>query len=442
MNSSLFRRADDPTRRAFVLGAARGMLGLSTVPLWSATQGLGSLAGNPLAGGSEEVPLRPATAKRVIYLFMSGGMSQMDTFDPKPGSDNQGPVTALRTNADDLLVSQYFPEMSRHMDKVAVCSSINSNQGAHAQGQYYMHTAYAPRGTVKHPSMGAWLSLMAGRLNPTLPGHVLVGGGSGTATGGFLPSAHYPLPIGNPETGLEHGQRPPDVSEELFHDRLDKLEAMNKGFLETYQHGSVQTYADMYEEALRLMRSDDLAAFDLNEESEELRAAYGENPFGQGCLLARRLAEHDVRFTEVVLGGWDTHTDNFDRVEELGGRLDGALSALLADLDARGLLEDTLVVLATEFGRTPRLVANGQGRNHYPRAFTCLLAGGGVRGGQRYGETDKDGEEVIADGASVKDFQATIAYALGLPHDHEVISPARRPFTIADGGRPITRLFA
>ena len=197
---------------------------------------------------------------------------------------------------------------------------------------------------------------------------------------------------------------------------------------------------DMYEDAVRLMRSQDLDAFDLGKEPQLVREAYGSDKFGQGVLLARRLVEKQVRFVEVQLGGWDTHNNNYDRVFDNCNILDQALSALLDDLHKRGMLEETLVVLATEFGRTPDYNVN-QGRDHYPKAFSCMLAGGGIRGGQIWGATDEEGREVVDGITQIPDFNATIAYALGLPLDEIVFSPSRRPFTLVDKGQPLTQLF-
>ncbi len=198
----------------------------------------------------------------------------------------------------------------------------------------------------------------------------------------------------------------------------------------------------MYDEAIKLMSSKDLEAFDLQKESEAMRAAYGSDSFGRGCLLARRLVEHGVRFVEVTYGGWDTHNQNFDAMEEKCPTLDRAVAALLGDLEARGMLQDTLVVLTTEFGRTPQIVTERMGRNHYPKAFSAMLAGGGIKGGMKYGKTDAGGEEVIENKIEVPDFNATIAHALGLPIEHVVFSPSQRPFTVAHKGKPITELFA
>jgi hypothetical protein len=432
--SSYLNGFDEISRRRFAADTARGLLGLGAMPLLARA----AAAQDP----QPKIPLRPATAKSVIYLYMSGGMSHLDTFDPKPGTETQGPIEAIGTNVDGIQVSEHFPNMARQMDKVAVINSVQSNQGAHAQGRYLMHTSYPMRGTIRHPSLGAWLELMAGKRNPSLPGHVSVGGDIYGASGGFLESEYYPLPIGDPAAGLQNSQRPPQVTVERFHERLSRVERMNEAFLERYDQKAVRAYTEMYDQAIKLMGSRDLEAFDITKEPDDLRAAYGSDRFGQGCLLARRLVEHGVRFIEVVSGGWDTHNQNFEALEDLGPALDRTLATLLVDLESRGMLEETLVVLATEFGRTPRIVESRMGRNHYPKAFTCLLAGGGIRGGQRYGKTDELGEEIIEDKLSVEDFNATIAYGLGLPLDHVVNSPSRRPFTVAHKGKPATVLFA
>jgi uncharacterized protein (DUF1501 family) len=215
----------------------------------------------------------------------------------------------------------------------------------------------------------------------------------------------------------------------------------NQAFEARFPQQQVRAYGAAYDHAIKLMKSRDLAAFDLTAEPDSMREAYGGDAFGKGCLLARRLIERDVRFVEVSLGGWDTHQDNFPRVEARAALLDQALSTLLQDLSSRGLLDETLVVLATEFGRTPKINQNN-GRDHYPKAFSCLLAGGGVKGGSIVGSTDGRGAEVISDPVTIPDFNATIAYALGLPLDQIVTAPSGRPFTVADKGQPLKQLFS
>ena len=218
---------------------------------------------------------------------------------------------------------------------------------------------------------------------------------------------------------------------------------MNNQFTQTYDTKQSRAYASMYDEAVRLMKSKDLETFDLTKEDETTRQRYGMNPFGQACLLARRMAEKQVRFIEVSNGGWDTHGDNFERVQEKSQSLDQGMAALLGDLNSRGMLDSTLVVLATEFGRSPTIqTARNMGRNHYPQAFTCLLAGGGIKGGLKYGATDEEGREITEDMVTVPDFNATIATAIGLDLQKKTISPSERPFTVADKGKPVLDLFA
>ena len=440
---SLLNRFDPTSRRDFMGHSAKALLGLTSMPLLTSAAVAQAAAQGPAGQDpASGPPLRPATARNVIYLYMSGGMSQLDTFDPKPGAATQGPTEVIGTNVDGIQVSSNFPNMARMMDRVAVLNSVATTQGAHAQGRYFMHTSYELRGTIRHPSMGAWLGRLGGKLNPTLPPHVAVGGDIYCASGGFFDSGLYPLPIGAPEDGLKNSKLPSTVSEETFHRRLSRVRQMDEAFAAKYDSKLVRAYAEMYDQAVKLMTSKDLEAFSLDAEPTALRDAYGRDEFGQGCLLARRLIEHGVRFVEVVSNGWDTHNDNFDAMDGKCPPLDRTLATLLADLEARGLLEETLVVLATEFGRTPDVTAGRNGRNHYPKAFTCLLAGGGIRGGQRYGATDQEGREIVDNRVMVADFNATIAYALGLSTDYVVTSPSGRPFQVANKGKPVTALFA
>lgn len=427
--SRLARRLDLPSRRDFLARAA-GLLGVSLLAP--------AFAGDPAV--ATPGLLRRPTAKKAIYLYMAGGMSHLDTFDLKPGSPVQGPVEAIATRADGIRISQHLPLLAQQMHHVAVINSLTSTQGAHEQGQYFVHTSYAPRATITHPALGAWLSSESPRLNARLPPNVVIGGASRHPGAGFLEPRHAPLPIGDAKAGLQHSTRPAGVDAARAERRLSAAEALNAEFRQRYANPSVTAYHQLYAEALALMQSEDLAAFDITQEPAELSESYGDTSFGRGCLLARRLVEHDVRFVEVQLGGWDTHVDNHERVAEQCAELDAALATLLGDLHRRGLLEETLVVLATEFGRTPDFNPN-DGRDHHPAVFTGLLAGGGVKGGQRHGASDERGHRVAQSPVTIPDFNATIAYALGLPIAKTITAANGRPFTIADKGRPVTAVF-
>ncbi len=426
---------NDLSRRTFVSGAAKTFLGVSAMSTLR-TQVIA-------APGQGTSPLKQAaTARNVIYLYMNGGMSHLDTFDPKPDkADIMGLTKVINTNVDGIRVSNNLPLTARQMDKLAVIRSMSSTQGAHEQGQYYQRTSYTMRSSIRHPFMGAWLQKFQDRGNPTLPGSVMIGNDSRHPGAGFFESRFAPLMISDPEGGINNVKTNQWFTEERFHDRLNVAKQLDAKFAATYNTKNVRAYSDMYDDALKMMKSEELKAFDLSAEPEKLRAKYGQDTFGQGCLLARRLVEHGVRFVEVTFGSWDTHNANFTRVPELCEELDAALSTLLQDLESRGMLQETLVVLATEFGRTPEINAN-DGRDHHAPGFTCLLAGGGVRGGQVWGSTDEIGSKVAENGVTIPDFNATIAYALGIPLDTVLYSPSKRPFTVSDKGRPVTQLFS
>lgn len=419
----------DYDRREFLAYSAKAFLGVGLMPL--------AVRSNAFAGSA---PLRVPTAKNVIYLYMAGGMSHLDTFDPKLDRSVRGPVEAIGTKEAGIRISEYLPNIAGQMDKLAVIRSLSSTQGAHEEGRYFMHSSYTKRGTIVHPGIGSWLVKMDGPRNPNLPGVVHVGSPNPGGGNGFFEQKFAPLVIGNPEAGLQNSKIRRGTTEKEFEDTVMLTNAFDAEFHRKYNQKKTRAYTDMYDDAIKLMKSRDLAAFELGQESKNIRDAYGPNPFGQGCLLARRLVEHDVRFVEVTLGGWDTHTNNFERMSENSQILDQALGTLLADLDNRGMLEETIVVLATEFGRTPKINDN-EGRDHSPTAFSCALAGGGIRGGQVYGETDTTGKFVKGEKVQVPDFNATIAYALGMPLEKTLYSPSGRPFRVADKGTPILSLF-
>ena len=254
-----------------------------------------------------------------------------------------------------------------------------------------LHRSYSPRGTITHPAIGAWVVRLKGRKNKTLPGFVSVGGSAKNASSGFMGAEYAGVPLGRPDQGLKNSKRASTVDEGDFHARLALADRLNQKFHERYKVPQVKAYESLYEEAVKLMKSEDLKAFDISLEPQANRAKYGQNNFGQGCLLARRLVEAGVRFVEVGLGGWDTHYDNFTGVEARCNVLDQGYAALLQDLESKGLLDSTLVVIGTEFGRSPGIVEeHNNGRDHHPACFSCVLAGGGVKGGTVYGKSDAE----------------------------------------------------
>jgi hypothetical protein len=432
-DSNQFNGADELTRRQFMCDSARKYLGVTLAPM------LGASVATDAFGFT--TPLRKRAAKSVIFLNMAGGMSHIDTFDPKPKRpDVQGPASVIETAAPDIQLTKFLPKTAGIADRICVINGMNTNQGAHEQGQYYLHRSYAPRGTIVHPAMGSWVLRLGGRRNETIPGYVSVGGSAETASGGFMGAKYAGVPIGDPNDGLKDSKR--TISEEDFNKRLSLAEKMNNKFHGEFNQKQVGAYEGLYDEAVNLMTSEDLKAFDINLEPQDMHSLYGSDRFGRGCLLARRLVEHSVRFVEVTLGGWDTHYDNFTAVEARAAILDQGFSALITDLESRGLLDSTLVVIGTEFGRTPDIVTEHQmGRDHFPSAYSAVMAGGGIKGGTKWGVTDGKGKKVVENKVTPKELNATIAYGLGLPLDRQVNSPSGRPFWVSDKAKPITDIF-
>ena len=433
-------KLDEVSRRGFLATTAKSCFGLT----------IGGAAANffqqkAIAADSAILAAGGGKAKSVIYLFMSGGMTHLDTLDPKPEADSsiRGDCRSISTNVDGIQLGHCLPGLAKQMDKVALVRSMSTTQGAHAQGRYYMRTGYTKRSSIVHPSAGSWTSKLSGDHSGELPPFVTLNCSSSHPGAGFMEASHAPLPIGNPTAGLQNCERN-KISEQQFNQQLSLRKQLDAEFDARYgpTQKSVRDYNQAFDAAVQLMKSKDLEAFDLSQESKEAHLLYGGQAFSKGVLLARRLVERGVRFIEVEYGGFDWHTDNFNQMEEKIPVLDQALSALLKDLELKGLLESTLVVVGTEFGRTPTVKGNA-GRNHYPKAFSCLMAGGGIVGGQAYGSTDGNGAQVTSEKTSAQDFNATIAYAMGLPHDKVVNSPSKRPFRMGGSdGKPMTSLFS
>jgi hypothetical protein len=422
-------RSDELTRRRFIARTASSLLGVGLLPNFLSRDALAAAA---LKGG---------TAKNVIYLYMDGGMSHVDTWDPKQG-DVMGPTKTIKTSADGVQLGEYLPRTAKQMHHGTVFRSLTSTQGAHEQGNYMMHTSYQLRGTINHPSMGAWLTHFRGAGNPTLPGSVYVGNASRHPGAGFFSPELAPLFVNNPEKGLSDIELQKGLTKQSHDARMKLAGELDADFVRTFgKQRNVAAHTGAYDGAYRMMASKDIVAFDLTQEKDSLRNDYGRDPFGQGCLLARRLVEHGVRFTEVSLHGWDTHSGNFTATPDLCEKLDRGLSTLVGDLHSRGMLKDTLVVVTTEFGRSPK-INQSLGRDHYPKAFSAAMFGGGVKGGFVFGSTNRTAEEVENDEITIPDFNATIGYALGLPLEEVVLAPNGRPFKVADKGKPVSAVFA
>ncbi|MEI6635167.1 MAG: DUF1501 domain-containing protein [Planctomycetota bacterium] len=413
-------------RRSFLGQAARAAFGITL---------LDGLAGRRATAAPA------ADGTNVIYLMMRGAMSHIDTFDPKPGREEQGETKAIATKLPGVMFGEHLPLLAGLADRLAVIRSLTTETGAHEQGTYLMRTSYAQLNSIRHPAFGSWALHVLGKRSRDLPGYVLVGNGNEHPGCGFLDPAVTPVPLADPERGLENIARPAYLSQANFERRLSLAERIDGDFKRHYAGRQIEAYDQMYADAVRLMGSGDLAAFDISREDAATRERYGRSRLGQGCLLARRLVESGVRCVEVEMGGWDMHRDLWEELPEKVGELDTAMAALIDDLAARGLLGSTLVVLATEFGRTPKVNENA-GRDHHPAVFSCVLAGAGVKPGVVHGASDAAGRLPDRDAVSVADFNATIAAACGMPWEKEFVAPNGRPFKIGNDGTPVAAVLA
>jgi hypothetical protein len=408
-------------RRSFLQIGASGVFGALVTRSFASRE---ALAATPDAA--------PARSGAVILLWLNGGPSHVDTFDPKPGRATGGPFKAINTRAPAIQLSEHLPLLADRADRLALVRSMSSKEGNHTRAQYFVHTEYAPNPTVVHPSLGGWLSARTTDPGAELPQFVSIGGPS--FGGGFLGVENGPFVLQKAGAPPADAARAPGVGAERFDRRYAALVAMDGAFADATGDSKVAGRRAVYAKAVRLMQAPKLDAFDVSSEPESVRKAYGDTDFGRGCLVARRLVERGVRFIEVVLDGWDTHKDNFERVKSLTAALDPAFAALLDDLAARRLLRSTLVACMGEFGRTPRINGN-DGRDHWPQAWTAVLAGGGVRGGVVSGATDEDGAKPMGQATTVPDLIATMATSAGLDPAFTASTPAGRPISISDGGR-------
>jgi uncharacterized protein (DUF1501 family) len=390
---------------------------------------------------------------------MNGGPSQMDTFDMKPGHVNGGPFKEIQTSVPGIKVSELLPRVARHLDRMAVIRSMSTREGEHSRGMHYMRTGYLAQGPVHYPSIGSLIAKELGEDGEALPSYVSIAPyrieSPAAYAPGFLGPRYAPLVVGEskvlnllgdarpPGDNLKvpNLDLPPEVTPRQRDARLEMLRGMQRDFVGRHPGLAPVSNETAYARAVKLMKSEAARAFNLDEEPASLRDAYGRNQFGQGCLLARRLVERGVPFVEVTHGGvsgefgspiaWDTHFQNFDIVKSLCGALDAAWSTLMEDLKKCGLLDHTLVVWMGEFGRTPR-INQQNGRDHYPKAWTTVLGGGGIKGGQVVGKTSPDGTTVEERLVRVPDLLATVCLALGIDPLKENMSNVGRPIRIVE----------
>ncbi len=376
--------------------------------------------------------------KSAILMWMGGGPSTMDIWDLKPGAPTGGPFRPIRT-AGDVEISEHMPMTAQVMDKLSIIRSMSTREADHGRGRYYMHTGAVPSPQVEHPSYGAVLSheLIDQRPELEIPPFVTVGGGS--VGPGFLGMAWAPFSVSSngQVRNLDMG-----LGDKRLYERMSALDLVEKGFAGQSRGSAADDHMKVLKKTLNLMTSQQMQAFKVAQEPEEVKERYGNDNFGRGLLMARRLVETGVPFIEVDFGGWDNHSGIFPTLSDNKlPTMDRAMSALVEDLDQRGLLQDTALIWMGEFSRTPRINGNA-GRDHWARSWSVVVGGAGMKGGIAVGATNADGTEVTTDPYSSEDVMATICQALGISLETTFTTPSGRPMKIAYGGKPIKELFA
>lgn len=410
------------SRRSFVRGVSAGAVAAGTLNF----RDLLGLRADELR----------AEGRAMILLWMQGGPSQFEMFDPKPGTDHGGPTAAISTAVSGIRIAQGWENTAAAMKDIALIRSMTNKEGQHQRATYQLHTGYLPTGSVRHPSLAANIAKQLADPMHTLPAVVSIGQSQGA---GFLGVDFEPFIVQNPSDPPQNVEVP--VRGSRYDRRLALLNEIETEFAARGAKTAVENHRKLYSKASKFVLSPDVKAFDISDEPRERLAKYGDSDFGRGCLLARRLVEAGVTFVEVEMRGWDTHDDNFTRTSNLAAQVDPAFAALVADLKERGRLERTLVVLMGEFGRTPRINPR-TGRDHYPRVFNMALAGGGVQGGQVIGSSTDDGTAVKDAPVTVPDLFCSVCHSMKVDPRIERLSPQGRPLKIVDGGSVVENLFA
>ena len=373
--------------------------------------------------------------KAAILLWMGGGPSTMDIWDLKPGANTGGPFKPIATNGD-VQICEHMPMMAKNMDKMAIVRNMSTREADHMRGRYYMHTGYVPNPNIVHPSYGSIVAhqLAESRSELDIPPFVSVGGGSEGP--GFLGMSWAPFSVDSNGRvqNLNMNIRPDRLTQ-----RMQALKMMETGFINDNRGFAAAEHAKVLGKTLNLMSSQQMSAFRVDEESPEVQERYGENNFGKGCLMARRLVEAGVPFVEVNLGGWDNHQNIFTTLENKLPQLDRGMSALLEDLAQREILDDTAVIWMGEFGRTPRINGN-TGRDHWARSWSAVVGGAGMNSGIAVGKTNEDGTRVEGTSYSSEDLMATVCKSLGISLDTTFTSLSGRPMKIANSGKLIKEI--
>lgn len=406
---------------------------------WS---GLGALSwltpvGQLLARDAERAG-RGAPAQSIILLWMAGGPSQLETFDPHPDSDIAGGTRAIATRIKGVQLAEGLPLLAEQMESISLVRSMVSKEGDHERGTYLMKTGYRPDPTVVHPSIGAICCHEMEVGKTEIPRHISILPNQWPSRGGFFGDEFDAFKTWDPNQGVPDVT--PRVASSRDQQRVRDLEVVERAFARgRRQRVEGTSHGTTLHRARTMMSSEQLKAFEVIREPEKLRNAYGDTSFGRACLAARRLIEVGVRCVEVTLDGWDTHTNNHSAHQKLNEVLDPAFSTLIRNLKERNLLRRTVVICMGEFGRTPK-INSVAGRDHWPTGFSIALAGGNLRGGQVIGATDPDGERKDpVDPVTVAEIHATVLAAVGLDPRKSNPSPVGRPIKLSEG-QPVKAL--
>ena len=375
--------------------------------------------------------------KSCILLWMGGGPPSIDMWDMKPGTATGGPFKAISTTGEGQ-INQLLPKVAEQMKHLSIVRSMSTREADHDRGRYYMHTGFVPNPNVEHPSYG---SVVAHQLENQLssleiPPFVSIGGPSEGP--GFLGMAYAPFQVDSNGRVRDSNMR---VTDSRMADRMKLLDALETRFIDENRGPAAGEHAKVVKNTLAMMTSAQMKAFDVQSEDQQMKEQYGETNFGRSCLMARRLVETGVPFVEVNFGGWDLHQNCFDQLNNKLPELDNAMSALVQDLEQRGLLQDTIVLWMGEFGRTPRINGNS-GRDHWARSWSVVAGGGGLSAGRVIGSTNEDGTRVTSEPYSSEDLMTTICQAMGISTQTVFTANNGRPMKIAGGGKIITDLIA
>lgn len=372
--------------------------------------------------------------KSFVLVWLSGGPSQLETWDPHPGTAIGGPTTAIKTSFDGVEIASNFERTADVLHNYSLIRSMTSKEGDHERGTYYMLTGYRPDPTVTHPALGAVVTRTLPPSGLEIPAHVAIGDTNAQShpRGGYLGDELDAFRVNNPGRGVPNMKS--KVDDTRASRRLANLEVVSRAFRDRVGSRVDGTlHATNTEKALRMMSSEQLKAFLIDDETEATKEAYGDSRFGRSCLTARRLVEAGVRAIQVTLGGFDTHANNFDFHDGKAKDLDPALAALTKDLKERDLWDSTVVLVMGEFGRTPKINPL-DGRDHWPTGFSALLGGGGINSGVLIGETDPEGKKTNpTDPITIEQLYATILTTLSVDPHEEVMTAIGRPMKYADG---------